>query len=240
VCEYDGTGFCGWQSQPNGPTIQDSIEARLGWIFGREVRIHGSGRTDAGVHATGQVFHFDGEWNHGADKLLRAFRSNLPAAIRVKEVEEVDGDFHARFSAKKKCYKYHLLEDFPGAFNHRYNWCFGNRTLDLEAMQSAALHFHGRHDFSAFGANRMDGSYQNPIKTMHGMGFEKFGSSIIFTAVSDGFLYKMMRLLVGGFAMLGLGKICGSTLLDMLSSGERRIAIEAAPARGLFLHSVAY
>jgi tRNA pseudouridine38-40 synthase len=100
-CRYDGTDFNGWQSQPNGNTIQDFIEKRLAIIFWEKIRIHGSGRTDTGVHARGQVFHFDGDWPHGPEKLLRAFRSGLPSGIQITEVQETDRTFHARYSVKK-------------------------------------------------------------------------------------------------------------------------------------------
>jgi tRNA pseudouridine38-40 synthase len=240
TCEYDGTGFSGWQSQPGGNTIQDYIEARLFWIFGKKVCIHGSGRTDAGVHARGQVFHFDSEWYHGADKLLRAFCCGLPNTIRIINVEEVGSSFHARFSAKKKYYKYYLLEAFPEAFTFRHNWCLGNRCLDLAAMQNLTKYFYGKHDFSAFCVNRGDRSEQDPIKMICEMGFEKSERSIVFTVVADGFLYKMVRILVGSFAMLGLGKISEDTMLQMLHTGKRVINIDAAPAQGLFLHCVDY
>ncbi|MDR3273717.1 MAG: tRNA pseudouridine(38-40) synthase TruA [Puniceicoccales bacterium] len=240
TCEYDGTGFNGWQSQPNGNTIQDHIENRLHWVFGQKIGIHGSGRTDAGVHAHGQIFHFDGEWHHGPDKLLRTFRCGLPSPIRVTKAEEVGHDFHARFSASGKCYKYYLLEHFPGAFNYRYNWCLGNGHLDFENMQSLTKPFHGKHDFSAFCANHGDGSIQNPIKTICEMNFEKLDRGIVFTVIADGFLYKMVRMLVGSFVTFGLGKISGEAVLDMLFTGTRKINIDAAPARGLFLHSVDY
>ncbi|MDR2421953.1 MAG: tRNA pseudouridine(38-40) synthase TruA [Deltaproteobacteria bacterium] len=108
ICNYDGTDFNGWQSQSNGNTIQDILEKRLEFIFGRPVRIHGSGRTDTGVHANRQVFHFDANWEHGADKLVRAFRCGIPRTIRVFSVEEVSDLFHARFSATRKRYKYYL------------------------------------------------------------------------------------------------------------------------------------
>jgi tRNA pseudouridine38-40 synthase len=240
TCEYDGTEFSGWQSQPGGNTIQDHIEARLNWIFGCRTPIHGSGRTDAGVHALGQVFHFDGEWRHGPDKLLRAFRCGLPSSIGITGVEEVGPNFHARISAKKKCYKYHIFEGVSGAFNHRHNWCLGSRYLNFEAMQNLAVHFYGKHDFSAFCANRRDGSTPNPLKTIDEMKFEKLSCGIVFTVVADGFLYKMVRMLMGSFAMLGLGKISGDAVLDMLFSGERRTNIDVAPANGLFLHAVEY
>jgi tRNA pseudouridine38-40 synthase len=240
TCEYDGTEFNGWQSQPSGNAIQDHIEERLRQIFGRRIPIHGSGRTDAGVHAIGQVFHFDGEWQHGESKLLRAFRCGLPSSIVVKAAEEVSCDFHARFSAKKKCYKYHMLEGFPDAFNYRYHWCLGGRHPDFEAMKNLAPHFLGKHNFAAFCANRGDGSAPSPFRTICEMKFEKFDRSIVFTVAADGFLYKMVRMLAGGFAMLGLEKISGDTMLNMLNGGERRANIDVAPASGLFLHAVEY
>jgi tRNA pseudouridine38-40 synthase len=209
-------------------------------MFGRKVCIHGSGRTDAGVHARGQVFHFDGEWPHGPDKLLRAFRCGFPSAIRVSGVGEVAQDFHARFSAKKKCYKYYLLEGFPGAFTHRYNWCLGNRRLNFAAMQDLAKYFHGRHNFSAFCASRGDNPAQDPIRAIGEMNFKRSGRSIVFTVIADGFLYRMVRMLIGSFVAFGLGKVTGETMLTMLSTGIRQINIDTAPPHGLFLHSVDY
>ncbi|MDR2436359.1 MAG: tRNA pseudouridine(38-40) synthase TruA [Puniceicoccales bacterium] len=240
TCEYEGTEFSGWQSQPGGNTIQDHIEARLRWIFSRRTPIHGSGRTDTGVHALGQVFHFDGEWQHGPGKLLRAFRCGLPSSIGITGVEEADPNFHARISAKKKCYKYYIFEGVPGAFNHRYNWCLGNRCLNFGAMQNLTPHFHGKHNFSAFCANRGDGSVPSPFKTVGEMKFERFNRGIVFTVVADGFLYKMVRMLVGSFVMLGLGKISGDAVLGMLLSGKRIANVDVAPANGLFLHAVEY
>lgn len=240
ICQYDGTEFEGWQSQPSGNTIQDRLESRLGWIFDRKIRIYGSGRTDSGVHANGQVFHFDADWIHDSNKLLRAFRCGLPATIRVISIEKVDSTFNARFSAKRKCYKYFLLEDFAGAFNYRYNWCLGNRRLDLNLMQFTATKFCGEHNFSAFGANRNDEEKCNPVKTMYVMQFHKIDSQIIFTTIGSGYLYKMVRMIVGGIVMVGLRKMHPETLLEMLKFGHRTMNIEVAPANGLFLEYVEY
>ncbi len=240
VCQYDGTDFNGWQSQPNGNTIQDHIERRLSEIFGDAIRIYGSGRTDAGVHAHGQVFHFDADWEHGSAKLLRAFRCGLPCSIRVTSVEEVSLKFDARFSVKRKCYKYYLLEDFAGAFNYRYNWCLGNKCLDINIMKKIAEKFRGKHNFAAFGANRNDGKFCNTFKKIDVMDFYKNGAQIIFTTVGTGYLYKMVRLMVGAFVMLGLHKLTSQELLYMLDSGKRTINIESAPAQGLFLECVEY
>lgn len=240
MCQYDGTGFCGWQSQPNGNTIQDHIESRLYQIIGKPVRIFGSGRTDAGVHARGQVFHFDSHWGHSADELLRAFRCGLPPSIRVTAVESVPDDFDARFSVKRKCYQYYLLEDFADAFNYRHCWCLGKRKLNVDNMQKIADQFCGAHDFSAFGANRADGKRHDPVKTMYVMKFSRSGSKIIFSTIGSGYLYKMVRLMVGGFVMVGLGNMEANELHNMLISGKRTRNIESAPAHGLFLEYVEY
>ncbi|MDE6431978.1 MAG: tRNA pseudouridine(38-40) synthase TruA [Opitutales bacterium] len=240
VCQYDGTEFCGWQSQPNRNTIQDYIEKRLSEIFGSRIKIYGSGRTDAGVHARGQVFHFDADWEHESWQLLRALRCGIPPTIRIISAEHVSKEFNARFSVKQKCYKYYLLEDFADAFGYRYNWCLGNRRLDVKSMQSVAVKFCGTHDFSAFGANREDGEQHDPVKTMHVMQFSRIGNMVTFVTIGSGYLYKMVRMMVGGFVMVGLNKLTADELYGMLISGKRTQNIEVAPAHGLFLEFVEY
>src|SRR5690606_4345692 len=141
----------GWQSQSGGQTIQDVIEARLQEIFQTAVRIYGSGRTDAGVHARGQVFHFDAQWRHRAAGLLAAFRAGLPPTIQVKSVRATRPDFHARFSAVGKRYVYHLSVGDADPFTRPYCWTLFH-TLDIPAMQAAAAILQGRHDFRAFTA----------------------------------------------------------------------------------------
>ena len=133
LCAYDGTTFAGWQSQADGGAVQDAIEARLTAMLGEPVRIHGSGRTDAGVHARAQVFHFDAAWRHGPERLLAAFRTGLPAAIQIKSARPVAADFHARFSAKGKIYTYDLRLGDADPFTRPYCWPVF-RPLDLAAM----------------------------------------------------------------------------------------------------------
>ena len=137
VCAYDGGPFSGWQSQAGGNAIQDLIEARLAAVFKGPVRIHGSGRTDAGVHARGQVFHFDAEWPHGNVRLLAALRSELPPAIQIRSVRPTAHDFHARFSVRAKRYVYHLHLGDADPFSRPYCWAIF-RPLDLGAMRAAA------------------------------------------------------------------------------------------------------
>jgi tRNA pseudouridine38-40 synthase len=151
VCAYDGTSFAGWQSQAGGTAIQDVIEARLNQIFKTTLRIHASGRTDAGVHAQGQVFHFDAAWPHAPEKLLAAFRSGLPDSIQIKSVATAAADFHARFGAKGKRYDYHVHLGDADPFTRPYVWVVF-KPLDVSAMKAAAAILCGRHDFRAFTA----------------------------------------------------------------------------------------
>ena len=136
VCAYDGTLFAGWQSQAGGTAIQDVIEARLNQIFKTTLRIHGSGRTDAGVHAQGQVFHFDADWPHAPEKLLAACRSGLPPSIQIKSVVAVAPDFHARFGARGKRYDYHVHLGDADPFTRPYAWVVF-KPLDVSAMKAA-------------------------------------------------------------------------------------------------------
>ena len=143
VCAYDGTTFAGWQSQAGGTAIQDVIEARLAQVFKTQVRIHGSGRTDAGVHALGQVFHFDAPWRHEPAKLLAALRTGLPAAIQIKSLRAVPEKFHARFGATGKRYVYQVHVGDADPFTRPYCWSVF-RPLDVAAMQATAAVLRGR------------------------------------------------------------------------------------------------
>ena len=136
--EYNGLGFVGWQSQKNGNTIQDLIENQLKVIFKRSIRIHGSGRTDSGVHAKGQVFHFDGEWKLAGNDLLNAMRSGLPESILVSSAQKVSRNFHARYSATGKKYIYKLYEGYAPPSDTRYCWSLGSRRLNITSMHLAA------------------------------------------------------------------------------------------------------
>lgn len=238
VCAYDGTEFAGWQSQAGGTAIQDVIEARLQGIFKRPVRIHGSGRTDSGVHASGQVFHFDADWRHSPEKLLAAFRCGLPAAIQIKSVRRVPRRFHARFDATGKRYDYavHLGDADP--FTRRYCWPVF-RGLDVDAMQRAAAVLAGRHDFRALTA--LNGPpRQDTVRDLRRLEVVKRGRRIRITAEADGFLYKMVRSLVGALVSVGEGKLSIAELRRILGSKTRTAAVQTAPAQGLCLTRVFY
>jgi tRNA pseudouridine38-40 synthase len=240
VCAYDGTGFAGWQSQAagKGKAIQDVIEARLAQIFGAPVRIRGSGRTDAGVHATGQVFHFDAEWRHGSAKLIAAFRVGLPPAIQVTSVRAVAADFHARFKATGKRYVYHIHLGQPGPFDYRTCWSVP-RSLDLSAMKTAAAILRGRQDFRAFTAfNGQDQA--DTVRDLRRLDIVRRGQRLRIIVEGDGFLYKMARSLVGVLVSVGEGKLSPEEVRTILASKKRTQRVLTAPAQGLFLARVFY
>lgn len=238
VCAYDGTAFSGWQSQTGGTAIQDVIEARLKVVLGGERRIHASGRTDAGVHAHGQVFHFDAVWRHGGDKLLAALAAGLPSAIQIKSVAKAPKTFHARFSAKGKRYSYHLFLGDPDPFERPF--CWGRlRDLDFDAMQHAAELLKGRHDFRAFSAfNGVE--REDTVRDLRKLDLVRRGRRVRIVAEADGFLYKMVRSLVGAVVAAGQGKLAQTQISELLESGKRGASIITAPAQGLFLEKVYY
>jgi len=238
VCAYDGTGFSGWQSQAGGRAIQDLIEARLTRIVGAPLRVHGSGRTDAGVHARGQVFHFDAAWRHEPDRLLAALRAGLPAAIQIKSVRRVAADFHARFQATGKRYVYHLHLGDAEPFVRPYCWPVF-KPLDFGAMQAAAAVLRGRHDFRAFTA--LNGpAREDTVRELRRFDVVRHGRHVRVTAEAEGFLYKMVRSLVGALVAVGEGKLTLVQLHRILESRERTAAVQTAPPQGLFLEQVFY
>jgi tRNA pseudouridine38-40 synthase len=238
VCAYDGTLFAGWQSQAGGTAIQDVIEARLAQIFKSPVRIHGSGRTDAGVHAHGQVFHFDAVWPHEPEKLLAALRSGLPPAIQIKTVRVVAADFHARFSAIGKRYDYHVHLGDADPFTRPYCWTV-YRTLDVSAMQSAAAVLRGRHDFRAFTA--LNGpEREDTTRDLRRLDVVQRGRRLRITAEAAGFLYKMVRSLAGVLVAVGDGRLTVSDVRTILHERQRTPAVLTAPPQGLFLTKVFY
>lgn len=238
VCAYDGTNFPGWQSQARADAIQDVIEKRLAEIFHQPVRIHGSGRTDSGVHALGQVFHFDAAWAHGAAKLLAAFRMGLPPDIQIASVKAVAADFHARFQATGKRYEYRVHLGPADPFERRYCWAF-YRPLDVEAMRTAAAILSGKHDFRAFTA--LNGpEREDTVRDLRRLDVVKRGRTIRITAEADGFLYRMVRSLAGVLVTVGEGKMTPAQVRDVLESKTRTAIVQTAPAQGLFLMKVFY
>lgn len=238
VCAYDGTSFAGWQSQQGGGAIQDVIEARLAQIFGGLVRIYSSGRTDAGVHAQAQVFHFDAAWSHGPERLRAALRAELPPTIQIKSLRVVSPEFHARFGAKGKVYVYNIYLGDADPFTRPFAWAI-ERPLNLEAMKAAAEILRGKHDFRAFTA--LNGTFQDDtVRDLRRFELVRRGSRLRITAEADGFMYKMVRSLVGGLVSVGVGKLSPAQLREILQSRQRTARVLTAPPQGLFLVKVFY
>jgi tRNA pseudouridine38-40 synthase len=238
ICAYDGGPFAGWQSQAAGDAVQDRIEARLADMFKRQIRIHGSGRTDAGVHALGQVFHFDADWKHGGDRLIAAIRAGLPRTIQLRSLEIARPDFHARFQATRKRYEYRVHLDDADPFIRPYCWPVF-RPLDLAAMRAAASVLSGSHDFRAFTV--LNGpAREDTTRNLSRLDISEKGKLVRIIAEADGFLYKMVRSLAGVLVAVGEGRLTVPRVRDILDRGVRTPEVQTAPPEGLFLMKVYY
>lgn len=240
IVAYDGTEFAGWQSQSHGNTIQDHLERAFGRITGTPARVHGAGRTDAGVHAIAQCAHVDlsGKPLPPA-RWVEALNALLPPAIRVLRCQYVSNNFHARLSAKGKIYRYRIWSGpvLP-PFEHCRAWHIAH-SLDLNVLKAAAKHFVGTHHFAGFAANR--GKPENSaIRTIYSVRVRQKGPCVTIEFDGDGFLYKMIRLIVGTLVKCALAKIRIDDVVARLDSGKVGAPRFAAPAEGLFLVRVRY
>jgi tRNA pseudouridine38-40 synthase len=240
TCAYDGTDFDGWQRQPGGAAVQNHIEAALSRIFDRPIRIQGSGRTDAGVHARGQCFHFDADWAHAPEKLVRALHSILTTSIRVHSVRQVSDDFHARFSVTGKRYLYRYYLGRADPVDERYVWACRDLPVDLAAMQAAADVLAGTHDFTAYSASQGKDNDPNPVKTVTRLALKRQGKHLRLDAQGSGFLYRMVRGFAGALYAVGRGRLTPADIAEILESKKRTHRIVTAPAKGLFLDKVFY
>lgn len=242
LCAYDGSQFLGWQSQKGGGALQDYFEERLRLIFKEDVRVHGSSRTDRGVHARGQVWHFDAAWAHSPEALFKALGGDRPGPVQVLRIGKIPHSFHARYSAIAKRYTYKLHLGVASPFEMPYTWSLCHKLrLDLARMREGASILLGRHDFSAFSAlSRERSSKENPIKTLNRLDIEENGQQILFTTEASGYLYKMVRSLVGALVDVGRSKISLQMLQAILESKKRTHLIMTAPAQGLCLEKVFY
>jgi tRNA pseudouridine38-40 synthase len=236
---YDGTHYAGWQLQPNGKTVQEVLEGALAKIAGRAVRIHGSGRTDAGVHAKGQVANCSFDTQLPLATLLRAMNANLPEDIRVRRVQEAGARFHARFSATGKEYRYQIdCGAVADPFLRAYAW-HHPRPLNVAAMRQASRLLKGRHDFSALSANPMR-PVESPVRTISKLTVTKQQNLLTISVRANGFLYKMVRSIVGALVKVGEGRLTVAQLRELVNAKKRTALIETAPAHGLFLWRVFY
>lgn len=239
MVEYDGTDFHGWQVQPGRRTVQGEIERALGVMTRAAIRIQGSGRTDAGVHALGQTASFSLATRLAAEALHKGLNSLLPGDIVIRECRETGADFHARFSAVGKRYRYTVLNRaVPSALDRRTAWHI-RRPLDLDAMREAAGYLLGRHDFRTFegaGSPRSD-----TVRIIRRADWEAGSEGFLYFHIAgDGFLRYMVRNIVGTLVETGSGKRTASSMPDLLAAGDRRRAAATAPPQGLCLMEVVY
>lgn len=236
---YDGTAYGGWQIQPNAVTIQSLIEQALGKLTGTTVKLHGSGRTDRGVHAMGQVAHCALPYNPQPDELLRSLNGLLPPDIRVMQAARCSPRFHARRSATSKEYRYFIWNDAVMPPTLRYYRTHVRQPLDTTAMQAAATRLEGRHDFAAFTANP-NRPVESTVRVLSHLQVRRRGAEIVIIARADGFLYKMVRSLAGFLIRVGTGAVPAETTDTILQSRERTAHVPTAPPQGLFLWRVYY
>ena len=236
--EYDGSAFCGWQTQPGGKTVQDALEEALARIAGQPVASVCAGRTDAGVHASGQVVHIDAPVSRPLTAWVRGVNTFLPPAVAVRWAQPVGDDFHARFSAYGRCYRYLLLNrpQRPGVWHGRMGWY--HHPLDTEVMQRAAGQLLGEHDFSAFRA--ADCQAKSPVKLVRHASIRRHGDMLVFDFEAGAFLHHMVRNMVGSLVYVGQGKHPPEWISQLLQSGDRRLAAPTFSAAGLYLVGVRY
>ena len=240
IIEYEGTAYHGWQRQKDIPTVQRAIEAALETMTGRLVKVIGSGRTDAGVHARNQVANFCVDTRLTANKFEKGLNSLLPPDIVVKDCQGVDESFHARYDARSKVYDYRILNrPIPTALFRQYAWHV-RKSLDVNAMRVAMVCLKGEHDFSAFEASGSPRSHAVRKVMEVNLTAKNAEGYLVFTVEADGFLRCMVRNIVGTLVDVGLGKISPDEFGHILTSKDRKQAGITAPAHGLFLGEVKY
>jgi len=239
VIAYDGIRFSGYQIQPNQRTVQGELEKALKYMHKNEgIRVTASGRTDAGVHAAGQVIHFDSPLTMPSENWRKALNTLLPDDISIKQVQSVADDFHARFDVTRKEYRYRILHrKEPDIFRRFYTYHVPTY-LDIEAMREAATYIIGTHDFSAFcatGTKMID-----KVRTVYDVRIDQQGDELVVAMIGSGFLYQMVRITVGNLLVVGEGKTTPLTIATILATKDRKKAFATAPPQGLYLWKVSY
>lgn len=240
IIQYDGTHYAGYQVQPNGNTVQEELEKALSKMHkGRKVKVTASGRTDSGVHAIGQVIHFDTDLNIPMPNWKRALSSLLPTDIHIASVEAVPVDFHARYDTVGKEYRYYVWNDRePDIFRRHYSYHV-KAELDLKEMEKACEYIQGEHDFTSFCSPRTDIKGEK-IRTIYEASVRKEGAELVFTFKGSGFLYNMVRILVGTLLEVGKHERSADEIPQMIEARDRHAAGKTAPPQGLFLWEVSY
>lgn len=235
---YVGTNYAGWQVQPNAVSVAEEIINAIKKVTGKTVKLNGSGRTDAGVHAYGQVANFRIDSNIPPERFANAINHYLPDDIVVNYSYEADEDFHARFDAKGKCYEYKIHNSkTPSPFLKDRAWQF-TYDLDMEKVKSAAKIIEGTHDFRAFMAS--GSQVTDTVRTVYSVDVEKTGDVITITVKGNGFLYNMVRIIVGNLMYIGCGKMTEEELKELFVNLDRTTGAVTAPASGLYMKEVFY
>jgi tRNA pseudouridine38-40 synthase len=238
LLSYDGTDFSGWQRQPDRRTVQQVLEAALGRLTGVEPSTNASGRTDAGVHALGQVVHFYTASRHPPEVFVKALNATLPPDVRIRGAWEMPQAFHATLDARGKLYRYVIDNDPIGdPFQRRYAYHV-YQPLDVAAMQRAAEALRGRHDFHSFETNWPNRT--SSVRTISQIAVSRVNSFVWIDVEADGFLYNMVRSIAGTLVLVGKGRWAESRVAEALAAEDRREAGPTAPPQGLFLVSVRY
>lgn len=236
--KYDGTNYSGWQRQPNHKTVQGVIEKKLSRILDKDIIIHGSGRTDSGVHALSQCATFEADLIMPQDRLKFALNRILPVDILVCDLSIMPDDFHARYSAKGKTYVYKVYMDkIRDPFRDNYYFHYPHK-LDLDAIQKGMKYFLGTHDFRTFMASGSQVS--NTVRTIHSFEVEQIGNTLEFTISGDGFLYNMVRIIIGTLFQVSRGKTSPEEIPMIIANHDRSGAKWTAPPNGLYLKEVHY
>ncbi len=236
--EYDGTAYNGWQVQPHAPSVQAALNAAISVVADEPVECVGAGRTDTGVHATGQVAHFDTSARRAQRSWLLGINSNLPPDINLLWVRPVPADFHARFSAGSRSYRYRVLNRSVRSALYRHRAWWVRQPLELAPMEEAALALLGEHDFSSFRASACQA--KSPVRTMTQFRVVRAGDWFTFECTANAFLHHMVRNLVGSLVRVGSGEEAPGWIADVLAARDRRVSGITAPAAGLTLTGVAY
>lgn len=236
---YDGINFCGYQIQPNQRTVQQEVEKALQKVHkGEAVRVQASGRTDSNVHAKGQVIHFDTPLSLTGEQWMAALNTMLPDDIVVEQAEQKTLDFHARYGVAKKEYRYRvLLSKKADVFRRNYVYQYPY-ALDIHSIRKAIPYFIGTHDFTSFCSAKTD--KKDKVRTIYEIDLIEQGDELIFRFVGNGFLYNMVRIIVGTLLSVGQGKIAPESISDILQKQDRRFAGKMVPGQGLYLWEVNY
>lgn len=238
IIEYDGTNYFGWQKQKKGITIQDTIEKAIKKVTGEDVELIGSSRTDSGVHARGMVANFKTDSKIPEEKFREAINSKLPDDIGIIKSEEVNEGFHSRYASLGKTYSYTIINRYEKVALDRNYALQVKDILNIEDMEEACKYFIGKHDFKAF--RTTGSSVKTSVRTIKELYVKKDKDIIKIYITADGFLYNMVRIIVGTLIEVGKGKIKSESIRDIINSGERTKAGPCVPARGLVLEKVYY